>query len=145
MQQKVNWISCLTYRALRLCSKEHLEDKILNVKNIFLNLRYPDDIIYSIIQKTITKFENKTVQFGPKQYPVYLKLPYTANLSIENNLKKIVNTCYHSVNLRIVYKTKTLFEINNKNKLPILITATQYISSYGVVRRYTWVKQVTIQ
>ena len=27
MQEKVNLISCLTYRALRLCSKEHLEDE----------------------------------------------------------------------------------------------------------------------
>ena len=45
MQQKINLISCLIYRALRLCSKEHLDDEMLNVKSIFLNLRYPDDII----------------------------------------------------------------------------------------------------
>ena len=65
MQQKVNLISCLTYRALRLCSEEHLEDVILNVKRIFLNLGYPDDIIYSIILKTRTRFENHSVKFGP--------------------------------------------------------------------------------
>ena len=49
MQQKVNLISCLTYKALILCSKQHLDDEILNVKNIFLNLGYPDN-----------NFENKS-------------------------------------------------------------------------------------
>ena len=72
-----------------------MEDEILNVKNIFLNLGYPDDIIYSTILKTRTKFENHTVKFRPNKCPVYVKLPYTANFSIENNLKKTVNTCYH--------------------------------------------------
>ena len=58
MQQKANLISCFTYRDLRLYLKDHSDDEILNVKNIFLNLGYPDDIIYSTILKTRTKFEN---------------------------------------------------------------------------------------
>ena len=97
-----------------------MDDEILNVKNIFLNLGYPDDIIYSTILKTRTKFEKHTVKFGLNKCPFYLNLPYTANLLIQNNLKKIVNTCYHSVKLRLVYKTKKLFEINNKDKVSML-------------------------
>ena len=36
------------------------------------------------------------------------------------SLKKVANTCYHSVNLRIFYQAKQLFEINNKDELQIL-------------------------
>ena len=61
-----------------------MEDEILNVKIIFLHLWYPDYLIYSIILKTRAKFESHTVKFGPNKCLVYLKLPYTANLSIEN-------------------------------------------------------------
>ena len=47
MQQNINLISFLTYKAIRLCSKVYLKDEILNVKNNFLNLGNLYDIVNS--------------------------------------------------------------------------------------------------
>ena len=80
MQQRVNLISCLTYRALTLCSKEHLDDEILNAKNIVLNLANSDDVIYSIVLKTRTKFEKHTPQYNLDQINVHFILSFLIQL-----------------------------------------------------------------
>ena len=74
MRQKLNLISCLTYRAMKICSEKYLETELSNVERIFATLGYPLDIIKNTIQKTKTRIES--IQFGPKKVPVYLKLPY---------------------------------------------------------------------
>ena len=76
------------------------------------------DLIDLTISKTKDKFE--CLKFGPKKCPVYLKLPYTSNEAVQKNLKKIVENCYRSVKLRIVFKNNKLFKIDNKDKLPTL-------------------------
>ena len=117
IKQKINLISCLTYRAIKICSDGYLETELENVKNIFKDLGYPLDIIKSTIAKTKEKFECS--KFGPKKCPVYLKLPYCSNEVVQENLKKTVENCYRSVKLRIVFKSNKLFKIDNKDKLPI--------------------------
>ena len=73
-----------TYRALGLCSKViMLEDRILNVKNIFLNLGYPDDNIYSTNLKTRTIYQIKIFKFVIEFWKVKL---YKANLDIHTLL-----------------------------------------------------------
>ena len=49
-----------------------------------------------------------------------MKLPYISNEAVQKNLKKIVENCYRSVKLRIVFKNNKLFKIDNKDKLPTL-------------------------
>ena len=49
------------------------------------------------------------------------KLPYNQNTVLHNNLKKIVENGYRSVNLQIIYSTKKLFQISDK--LPTLNTS----------------------
>ena len=60
----------------------------------------------------------ESIKFGPKKCPVYLKLPYNQNIVLHNNLKKIVENGYRSVNLRIVYSTKKMFRLKTKINYP---------------------------
>ena len=77
---------------------------------------YPLDIIKYTIEETKSMFES--IKFGPKKCPVYIKLSYNQNKDVHNNLNKLIENGYTSLNLWIVYTTKKLFQNNNKNKLP---------------------------
>ena len=77
------------------------------MQNCFLIITDPQDLIKYTIKKTKSRF--KSIKFGPKKCPVYLKLPYNQNTVLHNNLKKIVENGYRSLNLRIVYSIKKLF------------------------------------
>ena len=113
IKQKINLISCLTYRAMKICSEKYLKSELENLRNIFQNLGYPLDLIDSTIAKTKDKFE--CLKFGPKKCPVYLKLPYNSNEVVQKSLKKIVENYYRAVKLRILYKNNKLLKIDNKD------------------------------
>ena len=55
MRQKLNLISCLAYRAMKICSEKYLETELSNVERIFATLGYPQDIIKNTIQKNKDK------------------------------------------------------------------------------------------
>ena len=128
---------------MKICSERYLKTDLANVERIFTTLGYPLDIIKYTIQKTKSRF--KTIIFGPKKCPVYLKLPYNQNIVVHNNLKRLVENGYWSVNLRILYTTKKLYQINNKDKLPTLNTSSVITSLYVYAKKkHTSVEQVTI-
>ena len=64
IKQKINLISCLTYRVIKICSERYLKSELENLRNIFKDLGYPLDIIDSTIAKTKDKLE--CLKFGPK-------------------------------------------------------------------------------
>ena len=107
---------------MKICSERYLKTELAKVESIFAASGYPLDIIKYTIEKTKSRFTS--IKFSPKKCPVYLKLPYNQNLVVHNNLKKLIENGYRSVNLRIVYTTKKLFQINNKDKLPTLNTSS---------------------
>ena len=53
IKHKINLISCLTYRAIKVCSYRYLMIELENVRNIFKYLGYPLDNIDSIIATKI--------------------------------------------------------------------------------------------
>ena len=99
MRQKLNLISCLAYRAMKICSERYLKTELAKVESIFATLGYPLDIIKYTIEKTKSRFES--IKLGQKKCLVYLKLPYNKNIVDHINLNKLIENGYRSVNLRI--------------------------------------------
>ena len=66
------------------------------------SLGYPSDVINKTIDNTMLKL-NRTVEHGPKKFPVYLKLPYLGKQAtfLENKVKDTVNNTFGAVNLII--------------------------------------------
>ena len=64
IKQRIKLISCPTYRAINICSERYLKSEFENIRDIFIDLGYPLDIIDSTIAKTKDKFEY--LKFEPK-------------------------------------------------------------------------------
>ena len=81
---------------------------------------YPSDVINKTIDNTMLKL-NRTVEHGPKKFPVYLKLPYLGKQAtfLENKVKDTVNNTFGAVNLRISHSTRKPQMAATKISLPI--------------------------
>ena len=55
-------------------------------------------------------------RFGPEKCPVDLKIPWIGDvpLKYENQIKKAINFCSHTVNPRVVYNTRVFFHLFKK-------------------------------
>ena len=73
LSQKIGLISCLVFRAHKICSKKLFKEKLDKIKSIFGALGYPSYIIRKAINNTTSKLE-KHVNLGPSKCPIYLKL-----------------------------------------------------------------------
>ena len=100
MKRKTNLISTLVHRALVICSNSTLENELSSIRSILINNGYPEAIINTVMTKKINQFRRPT-QFGPKKCPVYLYLPWLANVSLryEMQIKTAVKRCYFAVEL----------------------------------------------
>ena len=105
--QKINLISCLVFRAHKICSKVKLNEEINNIKSIFGSLGYPLEIIEKAINKTISKLDSPT-KHGPNKCSIYLRLPYLGKEAklLENQITETVNKTFGAVNLRISHSTR---------------------------------------
>ena len=54
--RKPNLIRCPSYRALNICSECRIENELKAIKDIFIDNRYPEDVIDYNIKHTVTKF-----------------------------------------------------------------------------------------
>ena len=119
--RKLNLIRCLSYRALNICSECKIENELKAIKDIFIDNRYPVDVIDNNIKHTVTKFKNTNKVFGPPKCPVYFRLPWVgfASESFANKIASSVYHCYHAVNLRLIFTLRQAFNSTNENKLPI--------------------------
>ena len=81
---------------------------------------YPEDIITTTIRYKCMQFSSKP-KFGPERYPVYLKLPWIGNASMQllKQIKRSVNNCFNLVKLHVVFKSKVLFPSNLKGNVSI--------------------------
>ena len=119
--RKLNLIRCLSYRALNICSDCKIENELKVFKDIFIDNRYPEDVIDVNIRHTVTKFKNTNKVFGPPKCPAYFRLPWvgSACLSIVDKIASSVYRCDYAVNLRPIFTTRPAFNSTNKDKLPI--------------------------
>ena len=119
-KRKLNLISCLANRALKICSPSKIDNEMENISKIFLACGYPEQIIKSTICRTVDRFRRPR-QFGPDRCPVYLHLPYIGDVStrFEDQTRSSVENTFHSVRLRVVYQTRRPLNGVAKDVTPI--------------------------
>ena len=119
--RKLNLIRYLSYRVVNIYSDCKIENELKAIKDIFIDNGCTEDVIDVNIRHTVTKFKNTNKVFGPPRCPVYFKLPWvsSASQSFADNIASSVYRCYHAVNLRPIFTTRSVFNSTNKDKLPI--------------------------
>ena len=119
--RKLNSIRCLSYRALNICSDCKIEDELKVIRDIFIKNGYPEEVIDDNIKFTVTRLKNKNKTFGPPKCPVYFRLPWvgSASQSFAERIASSVYRCYHAVNLRLIFTTRTTFNSTRKDKSSI--------------------------
>ena len=72
---KINQITCLSYRALNICSDTKIENELKVIKDIFIDNGYPEEVIDVNIKYTVTRLKNMNKSFGPPKCTVYFRIP----------------------------------------------------------------------
>ena len=123
-KRKMNIISCLVSRAVRICSPSKIDDEIENILSIFLNLCYPEHMVRRTINRALLTVKRPPTA-GPERCPVYLRLPYLGPVMerFDGALKTAVCKVYPSTTLRIVYQTRTLTSGIVKDSAPKCCTS----------------------
>ena len=118
---KLNLIRCLSYRVLHICSDCKILDEHQVIKDTLINNGYPEEVIDGNIKFTMTTFKNKKKTFGPPKCAVYFRLPWvsSATKSFAEGIASSVYRCYHALNLRKIFTTRTAFNSTHKDKLLI--------------------------
>ena len=117
----------LLERAYKLCSDhELLHREIEDLKRALMRNGYNEDFIYKIVKQFLDKkYDTSTCQgpkFGPKQYSVYISLPYLGEAS--EKIKGNINSCLSklkcgSLNLVFIDKFSRIADwFNFKDKQP---------------------------
>ena len=124
-KQKTNLISTLVHRALMICTKSKLNQKIKHIKNILLDYGFPESIIDSSISKKIAQF-SMPKRFGPEKCQVYLRVPWIrkASISLDKNVKMAVESCYGSITTRMVFTFKRMLPVARKDVLPTMLKSS---------------------
>jgi hypothetical protein len=109
LKRKTNIITCLVTRAVRICSPSKIDEEMENILNIFSNLCYPQHIVRSTMNRAL-QTSNRGDATARAKSPVYLRLPFLGPIMsrFDSTLRSAVKKAYDSVELRIVYKTRTL-------------------------------------
>ena len=109
LKRKTNIVACLVTRAVRICSPSKIDEEMENILNIFSNLCYPQHIVRSTMNRALQASNRDDATVKAKS-SVYLRLPFLGPIMsrFDSILKSAVKKAYDSVELRIVYKTRTL-------------------------------------
>jgi len=116
-KRKVSLLQTLTHRAMQICSTTTLSDELTNIRRIFRDNGYPNDVIEKSIRQKLCRSNEELI--GPKKNIVYLKLPYKGN-SCEKIAKKIENavcSTYNAVKTRIILTTQSMMPNSQKDTL----------------------------
>ena len=117
--RKIGLIKTLVHRALMICSKNKLGSELDTIKRIFIENGYPENVTSACIKEKVANFVSNK-RFGPEKCPVYLKMPWVGDVSLkyENQIKKAINFCFHTVNPRVVYNTRVILPSIQKDCVP---------------------------
>ena len=63
---------------------------------------------------------NRERKFGPSKCPVYLRLPYKGNISVqfEKRIKSATSKCFKAADPRVIHVTKPILPSSHKDVLP---------------------------
>ena len=120
-KRKTNLINTLVHRALKICSDTTLDQEIEFIRSVLIENGYPEFLINSKISQTINRFKQNPKE-GPQKCPIYLKLPWIGEpaLIFERKVKESVNNCFGSVQTRVIFSTRRLWPVAQKDFLPTL-------------------------
>ena len=118
---KVNLIKCLTFRALKICSDYRIKSEFEQIKNLFLGNGYPEEVIVDTMNKTINKFRNNIVPFGPPKSPVYVRRLWIESPSqlIADKVSSSVIYCFNAAMVRTIFTTQAALRSTHKDVIPI--------------------------
>ena len=116
---KCNLVKSLTHRAVKICSPNHLQGELSNIKEIFSNNDFPDHVINSCISNKMASMSAES-KLGPSKCPIYARLPWKGRVSqqFERQIKSAVSSCFKAAELRIINITKSMFSHTHKDVLP---------------------------
>ena len=102
-----------------ICSDSTFDEKIKFITRILGNNGYTLDLIQSVIRTKIFNF-NKITLVSAQRYPVYL--PWLSNISdrFAKRISSIVQQCYFSANIRVVFSTKPIVGFTRKEMFGII-------------------------
>ena len=117
--RKISFITTLVHRALMICSKNKLGPELDKIKQMLIETGYPADVLLLCINQKVANLAAEQ-PFGPGKCPVYLKLPWTCNVSskFENQIIKAIVSCYYAVKPRLVYNTRVMLPSVKKDCVP---------------------------
>lgn len=118
---KRNLVSLLVHRAVKICSPCMLAQELENVRKLLQENGYPILVVNSIMKRKLASFETLPM-YGPQKCPVYLRLPWIGQQSIEVSklVKSAINSTYNAVMLRSVFTSKQILPCSQKDVLPSL-------------------------
>ena len=119
ISRKLNLISTLIHRALKICTRNHLKQEMENIKKILPDNGYPEDVIKQQILRTAARFSTPK-PFGSDKCPFYLKVPCMGEPStkLSSAVKAAVDNCFASVNPRVIFTSKSILPIARKDVVP---------------------------
>ena len=120
LKSKLNVLSCLVTRAVKICSPSKLDKELHNVSQIFKSLGYPEDLIRRTIKGQVKQSIVPVVNDDKPN--VVIRLPYIGSVSerFRKQLSHAVDKCYDNVRLQTIFTTKTLINAKIKDRTPTL-------------------------
>ena len=109
-----------------ICSKTKLGPELDKIKQLLLENGYPADVLLFCINQKLANFATEK-PFGPEKCPVYLKLLWIGNVSskFENQISKVITSCYYAVKPRVLYNTRVMLPSAKKDC--VLTTQKSYV------------------
>ena len=120
IKRKMNIVSCLVNRAVKICSPSKLQDELRKITTIFSKLGYPDDLVKRTIRNGT--HPRKPSEGQKDTNTVYLRLPYIGPVAerFRNQIESAIKTGYDNLRLRTIFTTRTLFNGRAKDRTPTL-------------------------
>ena len=118
---KINLIFNLGHRALVICLPRYLDSEIARLKDLFRQNGYPDHVANRCIDKKLSTWSSEKV-FGPKNCPVYIRLPYIGDVSykFEGQIRKAIDRCHSTVDFRAIFEPHRMLPKVQKDVVPAI-------------------------
>lgn len=124
MSFKSGLVRTLSYRALRICSPEFVDDELRTISNILKMNSYPKAFIE---KHKLTSIETKEPIATVEKKPVFLTVPFygdAAAMQLKNKLNSIFSRFVYAAKPIILYKMCKIPVASPKDRLPKPLTSS---------------------
>ena len=125
----MNLISTLVHRISMICSKSKMDSELGKIRSILLENGYPEHAIDSAFKRKLQQLNSNPVHTVEK-CPVYLHIPWIGNVSMkfEKLITSAVKRCFFSVESRVIFNIRQLYQQLRKTCYLPIITAMLFTS-----------------